>query len=95
MLASGDHRRRQVMRAGHDVGDELGFGRIGHRRFEHADNRRRARVEANRLADHRRIALERRRPEPVGQHRGAGRARPVVAGVSRRPRTGRSPITSK
>ncbi len=35
------------------------------------------------------------RPEPVGQHRRAGCVRAVVAGASRRPRTGRSPMTSK
>ena len=55
MLAAGDHRRRQVMRAGDDVGDELGFSRIRHRRFEHADDHRRARAEADRLAEHRRV----------------------------------------
>ena len=37
--------------------------------------------EPDRLADDRRIALERRRPEAVRQHRRARRLRPVVAGV--------------
>ena len=32
-----------MMRAGDDVRDDLGFGGIGHRRLEHADDRRRAR----------------------------------------------------
>ena len=34
-----DHRRRQMMRAGDDVGDDLGLGRIRHRWFQHADDR--------------------------------------------------------
>ena len=40
MDAARHHRRRQMMRAGHDVGDDLGFRRIRHRRFEHADDGR-------------------------------------------------------
>ena len=90
------HRRAEVVRAGHDVRDDLRVGRIGHRRLEHADDRRGARTEPDRLADHGRIAVERRRPEPVGEHRErpppSGRRR---ARSSRRPSTGRRPITSK
>ena len=41
MDAPGHHRRRQMMRAGDDVGDDLGFRRIRHRRFQHADDGRR------------------------------------------------------
>ena len=42
------------MRAGHDVRDDLGVGRIGHRRLEDADHRGVARAEPDRLADDRR-----------------------------------------
>ena len=34
MHAAVHHRRVQMVRAGHDVGDDLGFRRIGHRRLE-------------------------------------------------------------
>ena len=96
MRAARHHRRAQVMRAGHDVGDDLGVGRIRHRRLEHADDRRGARAERDRLADHRRIAVRATssrsdrsappRPRPSG---------PSSCGLSRRPSTGRRPITSK
>ena len=77
----GDHRGAQVVRAGHHVRDDLGVGRIGHRRFEDADHRGGARTEADRLADHGRIAVERGRPEPVRQDRRPGRLGPIVARV--------------
>ena len=35
-----DHRCREMMRTGHHIGDDFGIRRIGHGRFEHADNRR-------------------------------------------------------
>ena len=38
-------------------------------------------AEPDGLAEHRRIALERRRPEAIGQHHRAGGARAVVAHV--------------
>jgi hypothetical protein len=84
VLAAGHHRRRQVMRAGHDVRDQLGFRRVRHRRFEHADDRRGARSETDRLAENARAARQ-RRPETVGQHGRAGRIRAVVAGVEQPP----------
>ena len=77
----GHHRCRQMMRAGHDVGDDFGFRRIRHRGLQHTHHRCRALAQPDRLAKHRRIALERRRPEPVGQHHRARRARAVVAHV--------------
>ena len=40
MGAARHHRCRQVVRARDDVRDDLGFGRIGHRWFEDADDRR-------------------------------------------------------
>ena len=72
MRAHRDHLRAHVMRAGHHVRDDLGVGRIRHRRLEHADHRRAPGAELNRLADHRRIAVERLRPEAIGQDRHAG-----------------------
>jgi hypothetical protein len=39
MGAASHHRRRQVVRARDDVRDDLGFGRIGHRWLEDADDR--------------------------------------------------------
>ena len=77
--AAGHHRRRQVMRAGHDVGDDLGLRRIRHRRLEHADDGRRAVAEADGLADDRRIALERR-----VQNRWVSTAAPAASGRRRR-----------
>ena len=46
--ALGDHRRAEVMRAGHHVRDDLGVGRIRHRRLEDADHRGGARTEPDR-----------------------------------------------
>ena len=76
-----DHGRPEVMRAGDDVGDDRRFGRIGHRRFEHANHRRRTSAEPDGLADDVRVAVERGAPEAVGQDR---HARRVAAVVSRR-----------
>ena len=76
--AASHHRGREMVRAGDDVGDDLRFGRIGHRGLEHADDGGHAFVEAHGLADHRPVALERRGPEPMRQHRRAGGLRAVV-----------------
>ena len=46
-----DHRRGQMVRARHDVGDDFGFGRIRDRRLEHADDGRRAVAELDCPAD--------------------------------------------
>ena len=78
--ASLDHRRIEMMRAGDDVGDDLGLLRIRHRRFEDADNGGGPIAQPDDLADHARIALERARPEAIGEH---GRAFGVPAIVSR------------
>ena len=76
--APGHHRRRQVVRARHHVRDDFGFRRIRNRRLEDADDRRRAVAQPHGLADHRRIALQRRGPEAMRQHGGAGGLRSVV-----------------
>ncbi len=79
--SAGDHRRAEVMRAGHDIGDDLGVGRIGHGRLEHTDHCGGAWTETNGLADDGRIAVERSRPVPVGEDGRARGLRAVVGGV--------------
>ena len=95
MHAAVDHRRVEMVRAGHDVGDDFGLGGIGHRRFDDADDGGGAIAEPDGLADHRRIALERRGPEAIREHRGTRRLRPVVGRVEQAAFTGRRPMTSK
>ena len=65
------HRRFEMMRTRHHVRDDFRVGRVRHRRFEHADDRGGVRTDTDRASDHGRIALERGRPEAVGQDRGA------------------------
>ena len=96
MHAPGHHRRRQMMRAGHDVGDDLGFRRIRHRRFQHADDGRRARRPAGRSCR----APTDRSSAPSSRSGRSAPPRPRALGPSsrmssRRPSTGCSPITSK
>ena len=81
MHAPVDHRRVQMVRAGDDVGDDLGFLRVWHRRLEHANDRRRPIAQANGPADDGRVAPEGGRPEPVRQDSRAFRFRPVVSRV--------------
>ena len=76
--AARDHGGREVVRARHHVGDDLGLRGIGHRRLQHPDDGGGPRAQAHRLADHRRIALERRRPEAMGQHHRPRGVRAVV-----------------
>ena len=76
--APGDHRGPEMMRARHHVGDDLGVGRIGHRRLQHTDDRGRARTEPHAPADDGRIAVERAAPEPVRQDRDRRCVRPVI-----------------
>ncbi len=81
MGAAGHHRRTEVMRAGHHVRDDLGVGGIGDRWLEDTDHGGDARTEADGLADHGRVAVERGDPEPVREDRGARGSGPVVLGV--------------
>jgi hypothetical protein len=74
------HRCRQVMRACDDVGDDLGLGRIRHRGFQHTHDGRGAIAQPHSFSEHRRVAVERRRPEAVCQHRRARRLRAVIGG---------------
>ena len=79
------HRRPEVVRARHDVRDDLCLGRVGHRGLEDADDRRVAGTQTNDLADDGRIGVEHRRPEPVSQDRDRRRLGPVVAGIDQPP----------
>ena len=73
-----DHRSGEMVRTGDYVGDDLGLCRVRHRGFEDSDDRRVAVPQANSLTDHRGIALERGRPEAIGQNAGAGGVRTIV-----------------
>ena len=89
--AVGDHRRAEMVRAGHDVRDDFGVGRIRHGGLEHADDRRRARAETDRFADHGRVAVERRDPEPVREDRHSRRLRAIVLRVEEAAENGTKP----
>ena len=84
------------MRAGHDVGDDLGFRRVRHRRLEHADDRRRARRRGGRSCRSRtdRCSAPWSRSDRSAPPRPRRSGRRRVASSSR-PSTGRRPITSK
>ena len=86
--AAVDHRRVEMVRAGHDVGDDFGLLRIRHGRLEDADDGGGAIAQRDGLADDRRIAAERGGPEAMGEHRRAVGLRPVVAGVEQPPQHG-------
>ena len=64
MFAAGDHGGGEMMRAGDDVGDDLGFHGIGHGRLKNADDGGGARAleafEPDGLADHAGIGVQRR-----------------------------------
>ena len=81
MDSAGHHRGRQMMRAGHHVGDDLGLRRIRYRRFQHADDGGRARAEPDSFAENGRIAVEPGLPETIGQHGRAGGVRAIVSRV--------------
>ena len=81
MPAFGDHRRPEVVRARHDVRDELRLLRIGHGWFEDADDGCGARAETDCLANYGWVALEHRRPEPVCEHHRASCGGAVIGSV--------------
>jgi hypothetical protein len=70
-----------MVRARHDVRDDLRLGRIGHRRFEDADHGCSAWTEPDRLADHCGITAGHRRPETVRQDRHARGLGTLIGGV--------------
>ena len=75
------HRRAKVVRAGDDVGDDFGIGRVGHRGLEDAYHRRWARSEAYRSPNNRWVSIERGRPESISQDRGRRGVRPIISRV--------------
>src|SRR6516162_2157255 len=81
MRPVGDHRGPQMMRARHNVRDDLGVSRIRDRRLEDADHRGGPRTETDGRADDIRVAVERRRPEPVSEDRRPGRVGTIVIRV--------------
>ena len=82
MDATGDHRGGEVVGAGDDVGDDLGFGGIRNGWLEDADDGGGARVaEGTDFAEYGWVALQDGGPETVGQDHGAGGGRAVVARV--------------
>ncbi len=88
VLAIARHGGRHVMRARHDVRDNLRLGRVGHRGLEHADDRRLARAEPDALSEHRWIRAQLVGPEPVGHHDGARRGRAIVLWPDETPEDG-------
>src|ERR1700722_12447594 len=73
MDAAIHHGRGEMMRAGHDVGDNLGVGGIWGGGFEHADDRGASSshgtaAEAYGFAEDIRIAMKSGGPEPVREH---------------------------
>src|SRR5437016_14110487 len=83
--AARDHGRREVVRAGDDVGDDLGILGIGDGRFEHADYGGRAianeaPAEAKRFADGAWIFPKSGCPETICENGNAGSFGTVVLG---------------
>src|SRR5581483_8167193 len=81
MDAALHHGCRQVMRAGDDVRDDFGVGGVWYARLENADDGCRPVAEADCLAKHRGIALQRGRPKTVCEYHCSGCTRPIVASV--------------
>src|SRR5260370_23634724 len=83
MEAASDHGCREVVRAGDDVGHDLGILRIGDGGFEDADDGGRpiahgAPAEANGFAEDGRILPKSGCPETIGENRDAGSFGTVV-----------------
>ena len=79
------HGGGHVMRAGHHVGDDLGFRGIRDRRLEHTNDRHRAVAELDGLADDRFVAVEPGGPEAVGEDRGRRGLRAIVGRIEQPP----------
>src|SRR5580698_3680569 len=75
------HRGGKMMRAGDDVDDDLGIGRIGNRRLKDADDGCGARAETHGFSDDARVAVEGGLPESISENSGACGVRSVVAHV--------------
>ena len=79
MHASGHHRCGEMVRARHDVRDDLRFRWVRNGRLEDTDDSRGTLAKPDRLPNHRGIARQRGRPEAMRQHGRAARLRPVVS----------------
>src|SRR5271169_4975871 len=83
MNAAFHHGRREMVRAGHDIGDDFGVGGIWNGRLEHADDGAAARphgtaAEAHGFAEDARIAMKGGGPETIGQNDDAVSFRTIV-----------------
>src|SRR5262245_19935899 len=81
MHADRNHCRREMVRAGDDVGDDFGVLRIRDAGLEHTDYRRNSiakAAESNCFAEDRRITVERGRPETIGENSNAFGLRSIV-----------------
>src|SRR5579864_6771344 len=81
MYAARDHRGGHVMRAGDDIGDDVGICRIRGGRFKNSDYRAGAvanAAETNRFAKHVGILFEDSRPETVGENDDTGGVGTIV-----------------
>src|SRR5437879_5872504 len=81
--AASDHGCREVMRAGDDVGDDLGILRIRNGGFQNADDGGRpithgAPAEANGFAEDGRLLPKTRRPETISKNGDADRFGTVI-----------------
>jgi len=83
--APGDHGGREVVRAGDDVGDDLGLCGIRDGRLQHPDDGRDPRAQLDDLSEHRGVAMQRGRPKVVRQDHGAGGGWTVVPHVEQPP----------
>src|SRR5215831_17956789 len=83
MYAPINHRGGEMVRARHNVSDDLGVRWVRDGRLEHTDDRSGSRSyrpasQTHRLTEHIWVAMQRGRPEAISQDDDAGRVRPVV-----------------
>src|SRR5580658_1718664 len=83
MNAALHHSRGEMVRAGHDIRDDLGVGRIRDGRLEHAYDGGASRPhgtapEAHSFAEDARVAMKGGGPETIGQNDDAVRFRTIV-----------------
>src|SRR5262245_13930898 len=89
MHAACNHCRREMMRAGDDVGDDFGVLRLRDAGLEHTDYRCNSiakAAESKSLTEDRRIFVERARPETIGENGNACGLRAVVFRTNEAPK---------